>query len=94
MLQNLIKYTPQVFQEIDFDKLDREIDWEQHDCQIMGKTLSLPRLTKFYSYPEGKTYKYTGTHNQGSNFESSPTLNQIFHHQNGIRYSHSHLCIY
>ena len=78
MLHKFIKYTPHVFQEIDFEKLDREIDWQQHNCQIMGKTISLPRLTKFYSNPEGKTYNYTGTHNQGSSFECSPTLNQIF----------------
>ncbi len=78
LLDKFIKYTPRVFQEIDFEKLDQEIDWEQHNCQIMGKTISLPRLTKFYSHPEGKTYKYTGTHNQGSNFKNSPTLNKIF----------------
>ena len=75
--QDFIEYKPKVFQKIDFEKLDNEINWEHHKCKIMGKTIPLPRLTKFYSNPEGKTYKYTGTHNQGSSFESSPILNQI-----------------
>ena len=78
MLNNCITYIPNVFKEINFETLDNEIEWEQHTCKILGKSIPLPRLTKFYSALEGKKYNYTGTHNQGYNFEFSSTLKQIF----------------
>jgi alkylated DNA repair dioxygenase AlkB len=59
-------YLPAIFPEQDadqlYERLKKEISWEQKPIRIFGKMVLQPRLTAWYGDPEA-TYSYSGVKN-------------------------------
>ncbi|MBW7466112.1 alpha-ketoglutarate-dependent dioxygenase AlkB [Pontibacter aydingkolensis] len=61
----VVYFDPQFFSkeegDLYFDRLMKEINWQQESIKMFGKQLPMPRLTAWYG---DKSYTYSGLHNK------------------------------